>query len=185
MRTFIAVSLDKEIKESVLSFINKLKKETQNVRWAKQEGIHLTLKFLGDISQDQSLKVQSILKETSEKHNIFSLSFKGIGTFPKGEKRARVIWIGIEDNGPLLNLQSDLEERLAKLNFPKEERKFHPHLTLGRVKNNLSIGNAFSLLENHKNTVFGDMSVNKISLFRSTLKPSGAEYNIISEFPLR
>jgi 2'-5' RNA ligase len=96
-----------------------------------------------------------------------------------------VLWVGVEEEEPLLSLQSHLETEMEKAGFPREQRKFHPHLTLGRVKNPSALGEILSLLEKSKDQIFGEMKAEKITFFQSVLKPSGAEYSVISEYKLK
>lgn len=188
MRTFIAIDLDEEIKKNLLSFISELDKLSRggkSIRWIKPEGMHLTLKFLGEISGEKVQEVKKILKAVSEKYRSFVLKFKGTGSFPPGSRNPRVLWIGIEEEETLKALQFHLEEELEKLGFPREKRKFHPHLTLGRVKIPSHQRETLSLLEKNKEKNFGEMQAKKLTFFQSILKPSGAEYSALSEFELK
>ena len=97
----------------------------------------------------------------------------------------RVLWIGVDENPSLQTIQTRVENELYKIRFPKEQRKFHPHLTLGRVKGPHNIGPVIQMLEQHKENDFGRMTVNRITFFQSTLKPTGAEYTILSEHRLQ
>jgi len=185
MRIFIAIDLDNEIKKNLSLLILKLNKGNRNIKWVKNQGMHMTLKFLGEIKKEKVSEIESALLEVTKEYKSFPLRFKGTGTFPPGKKVPRVLWIGIERCEILKSLQSRLEEELEKLDFPKENREFHPHLTLGRVKTSFVLGPTLSEFEIHNNTDFGEMEVNKITLFMSTLKPTGAEYTVISEFELK
>ncbi len=185
MRTFIAIDLEPEIKKTLSVLIGELDKGHKNVRWVKREGMHLTLKFLGEISGDKVPEIEDILKAISKKFEIFPLKFKGTGSFPPGMKNPRVLWVGTEEEETLAALQALLEEELEKLGFPRERRKYHAHLTLGRVKSLFNIQETVSLLEKYRDRNFGEMKVKKISFIQSTLKPTGAEYSILSEFELK
>ncbi len=185
MRTFIAIDLDNEIKNNLSLLISRLKKCSPNIKWIKHQGMHLTLKFLGEIPTDKVSEVESSLRKVTEKHRHFLLKFKGTGTFPEGNKSPRILWLGIEDNENLKIFQSELESELEKIHFLRENRKFHPHLTLGRVKSHHDLSLTLSELEKYREKDFGEMIVKKIILFKSTLKPSGAEYTIISEHELK
>jgi 2'-5' RNA ligase len=185
MRTFIAIDLDREIKERLTSLIQELDKVSKKIKWVRKEGMHLTLKFLGEIEEKKIPEVESILKDISSTSPPFLLSLKGTGTFPRGRKTPRVLWVGIEESQGLKDLQSKLEEELEKRGFPREKREFHPHLTLGRVRRHSYLGGILSSLENNKEYDFGEMEVKKISFFQSVLKPTGAEYKILLEFDLQ
>jgi 2'-5' RNA ligase len=181
LRAFIAIELDKEIQSALLSAIKILKKKDTKVSWAKPPGIHLTLKFLGKIKSEFIPEIESVLKKTAKKHTPFSLCIKRIGTFPLRTHKPRIIWAGIEENEYLVSLHEELDKNLIKLGFPGEKRKFHPHLTLGRIKSYLRIDNLLSEISKYQELEFGKKTVSKIVLYESILKPSGAEYTKIIE----
>lgn len=184
MRTFIAIELDPTIKATLSAFIQKLDKGSANIRWVKPPGMHLTLKFLGEVSEERIPEIRSVLARLAQDYTHFQLTLKGTGTFPPPPRTPRVVWVGIEKNEGLQNIQIRVENELHKIQFPKEKRKFHPHLTLGRVKNPKNIQWIMETLDHHRQAEFGTMSVNKFIFFKSTLKPSGAEYTALSEFYL-
>jgi 2'-5' RNA ligase len=185
MRTFIAIELDKTIKDTLSALIQKLDKGGRNIRWVKPQGMHLTLKFLGEVSEDKITEVKSVLGSIAKDYSRFPLSLKGTGTFPPAARVPRVVWIGIEKNEFLQNIHARVENELQNIRFPKEKNKYHPHLTLGRVKGPQNIETVMETLNQYKEAEFGGMTVNKITLFQSTLKPTGAEYTILSEFCLK
>jgi len=184
MRMFVAIELEKRIKDSVSALIKKLDKGDRNIRWVKPQGMHLTLKFLGDVSEDKIKEVKSVLGNIAKDYSPFQLHLKGTGTFPTEARIPRVAWIGIEKNEVLQRIQTRVENELHKIRFPKEKRKFHPHLTLGRIKGPQNLGVVIKTLKQYEEAEFGEMTVNRITLFKSTLKPTGAEYTILSEFYL-
>lgn len=184
MRAFIAIDLDEKIKNNISEFIRKLDRGDKHIRWIKPHGMHLTLKFLGDITKEKMADVQSVLDKITKDHPSFQLNLEGTGTFPPGKKIPRVLWIGVKENKTLSEIQSRIENECEKLHFPKEQRKYHPHLTLGRVKNPYHLESALSLLDKNKEREFGGMTVDRIILFQSTLKPTGAEYTRLSEHTL-
>ena len=188
MRTFIAINLNQDIKRSLFQFIGELKKcssERRGIRWVRPGGMHLTLKFLGDIDEGKVPQIENILKRISEKYKPISLRINGTGYFPPKSKTPKVLWVAIEEVEDLKRLQSDVEEAMESLGFPKERRTFHPHLTLGRVKAISDIKETLHFLEKHRDKNFGEMEVKKITFFRSVLKPTGAEYSVLSEFELK
>lgn len=185
MRIFIAIELEKEIKETLSAFIRELDTGSRNIKWVKLQGMHLTLKFLGETPQEKVTEVQSVLEAASSEHPPFKLVLKGTGTFPPEARIPRVLWIGIEENPALKTIQARIENDLHKIRFPREQRQFHPHLTLGRVKSPGNLGPVIHTLGQNRNAEFGRMNVDKITLFQSTLKPTGAEYTILSEHRLQ
>ena len=185
MRTFIAINLNPEIKNTLIHLIEELDKGHKNIRWVRREGMHLTLKFLSEIGREKVQEIENVLKMISKEYEPFVLKFKGTGSFPPGKKNPRVLWIGIEEEETLRALQSQLEEELEKLGFPREQRKFHPHLTLGRVKSSFNLRETLLLLEKYRERNFGEMKAEKITFFQSILKPTGAEYSVLSEFEFK
>jgi 2'-5' RNA ligase len=188
LRTFIAINLDQEIKRSLSQFVSELKArspERRGIKWVRPEGMHLTLKFLGEINEEKVPWIERVLKRISEKYEPFPLRVKGTGYFPPKSKTPRVLWVAVEEVESLKRLQSDMEEEMETLGFPKERRTFHPHLTLGRVKTSSDIKETLQFFEKHRDKNFGEMEAQKITFFRSVLKPSGAEYSVLSEFELK
>jgi 2'-5' RNA ligase len=185
MRTFIAIDLEPKIKKNLIDFLAGLKQLGQkNISWVRQEGMHLTLKFLGEIDETQVALIKEFLNSTLRNYGRFPLAVTGTGFFPSNPKYLRVLWVGVEEQPALMSLQRELESGLENLGFPREKRAFHPHLTLGRVRAPSNLRDVLDELEKHKNSAFGEMSVQKITFFQSTLKPSGAEYTVLAEFDL-
>jgi len=189
MRAFIAVNIPVGIKRKLQAEIEKLStlSHAGSVRWARPEGIHLTLKFLGEITKSHLGEIQQTLEGEIEKHPMFTLSIGGFGCFPNS-RRPRVLWIGIaEETGALTTMQTAIEEELGQLGFVKEGRSFHPHLTLGRVRRNISLSDLNQIqdaVEMYVVGQIGQFEVREIHLVRSILKPSGAEYSSLGEYSL-
>lgn len=184
MRTFVAIELDKIIKDSLSALIRELDTAGRSIRWVKSHGMHLTLKFLGDISRDKITEVESVLGNIAKDYPAFPLSLAGTGTFPPGARVPRIVWVGIGESETLRMIQTRVENELQKIHFPREKRKYHPHLTLGRVRGPHNLETVLKTLSQYKEADFGGMTVNKITLFKSTLKPTGAEYTVLSEHRL-
>jgi 2'-5' RNA ligase len=181
MRTFIAVELTPELKAGLQDLIRRLKGKGGDVKWAGAHGLHLTLKFLGEISAEEARTVEAVLRTVAGRHAAFPLEVKGTGVFPPEAKNPRVLWTAIEAGEALAALQRDLELELEKAGFPREERPFRPHLTLGRVKGSRGLRDTVAELERHRETVFGGMTVSRVAFFQSTLRPTGAEYSVLAE----
>jgi len=185
MRTFVAIELESEVKNSLLKFIKKLDSHNPNIRWVKDQGMHLTLKFIGEITEDKASDIRSVLKDLSLRHEHFPLKLAGTGTFPPRSRHPRILWVGIEESQQLMSVQKEIDSLLEKVSISGEKRKFHPHLTLGRVKSNHKIIQVLEHLSANKDTEFGSQEVEEITFFRSTLKPTGAEYNALSKIQLK
>jgi 2'-5' RNA ligase len=188
VRTFIAIELDPNVLAQVSKLQSRLKDDVPSgfVRWVRPEGIHLTLKFLGDVPADKLAPIVKALQTASAAYAPFSLHIAGMGCFPN-PRRPRVIWIGVsEPSNTLERLYRDLEHELALLGYPPEQRHFSPHLTLGRVKRGRSatdleaLGSYFTRAK----ASIGQMEVTSIYVMRSDLRPSGAVYTELGACPL-
>jgi 2'-5' RNA ligase len=190
IRTFIAIELDESIKDELTRLQERLKVEAPrgSVRWVRSEGIHLTLKFLGDVPADQIGEITTALQKSCQGLAPFSLSCGELGCFPN-LKRPRVVWVGIqEETGTLAQLQKAIEENVAPLGYPPEKRKFSPHLTIGRVQKRVGSGDLRRLGElvgASEIGTLGQMEVRSVNLMRSDLRPSGAVYTRLAEAELK
>lgn len=185
MRTFIAIDLDSQLKKNLAALIDELRPNGKNVRWVSAEAMHLTMKFLGEIADRDVARTASTLENIVKNHKPFLLKLLGTGWFPPGRKDPRVLWVGVQGDPSLKVLQEDTESAMERLGFAREKREFHPHLTLGRVKFPSRFEPLLLELEKRQNAAYGEMQVRKITFFKSTLKPSGAEYSVLSEFQLK
>lgn len=190
MRLFIATSLTRSIKKRIEKLLLDLKSSfgARNVRWVKLSGIHLTFKFLGDTSLEQVPKIKIMMDNIAMGCAPFPFSVEGIGCFPNC-KRPRVIWIGVEEKtGALQNLQGKIELAMVDLGFPEQGRSFHPHLTLGRLRNHVRKSERKNLgetISDSPSIQFGDQVLETISLIKSDLQPSGAVYTHLYTSKLR
>jgi 2'-5' RNA ligase len=175
MRTFIAVELPENIKNKLGEVQASLKKLNLNVGWVKNTNIHATLKFLGEVPEDKLDKIYSGVELACQGEKIFGMNLKGLGGFPN-VKNPRVIWVGVDKGKEnLAVIQRRIEEELFKKDFPREERGFSPHLTLGRVK---SFQNMERLAEQIKKINFEttEFPVKEVVVMKSQLHPAGAIY---------
>lgn len=154
-----------------------------DVRWVRPEGIHLTLKFLGDVKEKTVDEIVRILEGTCKKYCAFHLDIKGVGTFP-GKKKPRVLWVGVNGNETLLALQREIDDGMASLGFEKEERQFSPHLTLCRFRSFTGKDTLMEKVDALRDSSLGSMEVSTVSLIKSDLGPGGARYTTIREFLL-
>lgn len=185
MRTFVAIDLDPEIKKNISQFIQKLESHNPSVRWIKNQGMHLTLKFIGEITDDKARDIRSVLMDLSLRYERFPLKLVGTGTFPPRSRHPRILWVGIEESQKLTSVQNEVESMLDKLSITREKRRFHPHLTLGRLRSSTNIAPVLEELSKNKVTEFGSMEVEEITFFKSTLKPSGADYSVLAKIQLK
>ena len=145
----------------------------RGARWTRPQGIHLTLKFLGDISADRVDDVASAMARSAGNHSAFDLATSHVGAFPNARK-ARVLWIGVDDTANACRrLQNDVDSALSGMGFEKDRRGFSPHLTLARFRNPAPLPQAV----NEFQTQAMPFHVPRIILFRSQLRPDGAVYS--------
>ncbi len=184
IRTFIAIDVPERIKEQIFEVKTELMKScSEGVKWEEKEKFHITLKFLGDVNESAIDSVYDVLSENLTGFGKFSVIYKGVGCFPD-LKRPRVIWIGCEDpSGKLFELQKIVEEKMSELGFEKEDKEYHPHVTLGRVKNPKNIFNLTKKIESiNFESEAGEVA--EVLIMKSDLKPSGSVYTVLGKIKL-
>ncbi len=184
MRCFIAIDVPGEVKRAISEVIGKVRDPLKGMRWVPTEGLHVTLKFLGTVRDDMLSQIEKALSDICAVYQPFSASVRGTGAFP-GPTRPNVVWAGMEEPGEMGRLASDIDEAMHRLGFEREERRFSPHLTIGRVKDRRGIDRVMKDLATFKDTFFGTINIEEILLMRSDLKPSGAEYTKVAGFKLK
>ena len=184
MRFFLAVNFSSGFKTQLLNHILILKKTYPKLKWIREENIHITIKFIGEIEKEKLDCISDSLDSLQcSKFNLSTNSL--IGAFPK-LSNPRVIWVGISDEArkKLVSIYDQVEVVSEKCGFPKEARKFSPHLTIARVPNYLQIKSDFwNSCKNISKQEISDL-VNSIQLMQSNLTPQGAEYSIIRDYAL-
>lgn len=183
LRCFIAIGLPERIKGDIGEVIEVLKKCNGDVKWVSSEHIHLTLKFLGGTPEHLLTKIGESLSTIVLSYEPFYIKICNMGTFPS-IRHPRVIWIGVEDSEIVKRLQKDIEDSMVFLGYEREERTFHPHLTIGRIRSQKGVPNLMNRLDSFKAKDFGSTKVDDIKLMRSELKPTGAEYYCSREIAL-
>ncbi len=180
IRTFIAVDLPPSVLEALGQVSSQLQEKLLDtpVRWVNYQKMHLTLKFLGDISKENIGMVEKILQSEAAKRQAMEIGIGGIGAFPK-MRHPRVIWIGIEAPTDLFDLRRGIEDGVARLGYNYDKYDFTPHLTLGRISRKASardvrkIGN---VLHEYQVGFIGVARIEAVHLYRSDLSPEGAKY---------
>ena len=186
MRVFLAIELDTETRSALETFQRDLHKCLPPINWVRPQSWHLTVKFLGEIEENQLEPIQRAVEKAVSHFSSFSLQIEGFGGFPH-LRMPRVLWAGVSgqvDELQLLALQ--VEEALSPLGFPSESKPFRPHLTLARIKDRarevgVSLSKSDVLQHVH---FFGNLLVERLCLFKSELKPTGAIYQRLWEAPL-
>lgn len=188
VRLFVACEVPDDVKDSIGEVIENLRARSGNaVRWIRPEGVHVTLKFLGEVPTKKLPAVKLAIQEAVVGHSPFELEFSNIGTFG-GREGLRIMWVGIA--GDVLRLEAlvrAVNAALAVVGFEPERRPFRPHLTLGRVRDEISTRHRAEI-----EVAVGKVSVPpvswrtaQVSLMRSRLTAQGATYEVLATFPLR
>ena len=184
LRTFIAIELDRAIKDDLGRLQDRLRSQLAPgcVRWVRPEGMHLTLKFLGDTPLDKVEEVKVALAQAAAEVRPFTFTMAALGCFPN-TRRPRVVWVGLQEvTGALVRLRDVVEAQVAPLGFPTERRPFKPHLTLGRVQRRASKSEVREIGEVVAASVAGigsEMTVQEVRYIKSDLQPSGAVYTTL------
>ena len=189
LRAFIALEIPASIQESIQQQTAGLRKAASFslVRWVPAENLHLTLKFLGDVSSTSLQFVTQMLSREASQYPGFSMQVGGLGAFPSA-RRARVLWIGIRAPETLSALQRSLDSAAARLGYPPEDRPFSPHLTIGRVKQTAAptdLQRIQAALEAASVGPLGKADVSAVHLIKSDLKPTGSVYTRLFSAPLK
>ena len=188
IRTFIAIDVPPDAKEALATLTQALKaRGLSNVRWVNPNGIHLTLKFLGNIPPTTVPRILDALQAASQGYHPFNLSLGNLGVFPS-PNNPRVLWVGLNGDLPALaRLQSSVEEHCCALGLDPDRRPFTPHLTLGRVRRSLPPSQrdlVRAALQDEINAGNTEWPVQEIHLIHSTLTPQGAIYRSLGAIPL-
>ena len=178
MRLFIALNLPPAVRDALWAATEPLRQLELPVNWVRGEGIHVTLKFLGEIADEREAELTAALGRAATGARTLPLAVGGFGVFPDF-RRPRVVWAGIEPEPGLEILQHRVEQEFAPLGFPTEARAFRPHLTLGRARREArprdfaGLEAALARLEFAQTVV-----VSALDLMQSTLRSGGAVYNV-------
>ena len=184
IRSFLAIELPKLILRKIEEVQRDLRSTRADVRWVNPEKIHLTLKFFRNIEESRIDPIFKSIEEPTRNTLPFSIKVSGVGAFPH-LKNPRVIWMGLVDGKAILtSFQKQIETQLEKIGFQPEDRPFHPHLTLGRMKSSRGKEELVGRMEKHREEEFGDFQVGRVILFKSDLTPSGPIYTLLKELKL-
>jgi len=189
VRSFIAIELPDELKQELVQLQNQLKLGNQSgVKWVDPCAIHLTLKFLGSVAVDRIDEITRAMEEAVQGIHPFQLKLRELGVFPN-LRRVQVAWVGLNGEvDKLSHLQQRIESSLAPLGFAPESRKFTPHLTLARLRNQASLNErqAFGqLIASTKFEAIQGIQVDAVNLMKSQLTREGAIYSRISSVGLK
>jgi 2'-5' RNA ligase len=184
VRLFVAVNLPADVREAIYDRTAGLRELVPRAAWVRAEHLHLTVRFLGEVEERRAGQLAGELGVAVGAHSSFALTLAGIGAFPNF-RRPRVVWIGVEEEQAISAVAADVERVCRRLGFGAEERAFNAHVTLARVRRELSPSQA-SRLEASSALVKEDyeVSVTRLDLMMSELSSRGPSYEVLSSLPL-
>ncbi|HSW39447.1 MAG TPA: RNA 2',3'-cyclic phosphodiesterase [Acidobacteriota bacterium] len=183
MRSFIAIAIPNNCLKVIERVQNDLRSCRAEARWVSAGSMHLTLKFLGDVDPAIIPALAEALDSAARTATMMSLRLGGLGCFPNIQQ-PRVVWCGLDGEiDKLARLQSMIENTCSRFGFARENRTFHPHLTLGRINGKRNLRPLLDCITIAPVTECG-FTVNAFSIYRSVLKPSGAEYSVVETIML-
>lgn len=181
IRSFVAIDIPQL--PDLKSLIERLKGSGSRLSVPRAEGVHVTLKFLGDVEDDAVGGISSALRDVCSRFSAFEARMAGTGVFP-GAGNPRVFWVRIEDGGAMASIAKAVDESMTRLGFEAEKRPFAPHVTVARVKSPSGIERAYGILREYEKKDFGSFTIADIRLKKSTLTPGGSIYEDIGVIPL-
>ena len=186
MRCFIAIDIDENIRTQIGHLQRELRQKTgltkPDVKWVDPSLIHLTLKFLGEVRDQEIAGVCQAVEGVVGRYKSFSVDVKSLGSFGS---TARVLWIGIDRSDVLLTLQKDLDEQLSQAGWPSDKKAFSGHLTLCRIKRPQAGKILQGITKDYNELDFGSLQVDSICVYKSELTSSGPIYTVVSRSSLQ
>jgi 2'-5' RNA ligase len=185
MRLFVAVNFSYEIKKNIGLFIKELRTIHADLKWVEPENLHLTVQFLGNVSEEQVPEVIESLKRSAAGIPPITLKLSGVGVFPSRE-RPRVFWAGTAgETDSLLQLSRQVQNEFKGLGFDSGKNKFSPHLTLARLRSPAGFSDVIDRAEKIAvNKIFGTAKIATVDLMLSELGPKGPKYFTLARVPL-
>jgi len=181
MRLFVALEIPSAVRENLAALLKSLRAVSPQTRWVRPDNLHVTLKFIGEVSETKVVAIRIALTGVRSDQPV-ALDFRGLGFFPN-EKHPRVLWAGIEASPNLKTLAANIDEGTEKLGIRREQRPFSPHLTLARFESPRLPEKLRSAIQENAARDFGSLRTSQFHLIESKLKPSGAEYTTLESFP--
>jgi 2'-5' RNA ligase len=183
MRTFIAIELESAVKRPIIQLLRTFPR-AEGVSWCSEPQLHITLKFLGDITDPQLGRILRIVEDASAAVAPFEFTVRGLGVFP-APANPRVLWCGVDDPGAGCRRWVEAADPFfEEINVKPETRAFTPHITLGRSKSSAGAGVLRDLLENASPPACPAMRATQVVVFESVLGPGGARYKPVATSPL-
>jgi 2'-5' RNA ligase len=185
VRLFVAVEVPAAARDGLAALVSELrslepKSSAKKLRWVRPENLHVTLKFIGSVPPEKLDSIYDKLARVRSDRPV-ELVFRGIGFFPSA-KRPRVLWAGMVASPNLVAIAGDIDNNVAKLGIPAEQRAFTPHLTLARCERSGISAALQAAVESNAAREFAELRTNQFHLIESKLKPSGPEYTTLQSF---
>jgi RNA 2',3'-cyclic 3'-phosphodiesterase len=185
-RVFIAIAIPEPLDRQIVRFQEELAPAVPGCRWTSALPFHLTLAFLGDVPNSDLSEICRVVAASAGEIEPFEIEVKGVGAFPSAIK-PRVIWAGVTAPNPklLFDLQESIVYSLAGIGHRPDDQRFHPHVTLGRIKHQRrGPGDLTGLIERNRLWSAGQYTVTDVEVFASTLGPAGSAYDVLGRGPL-
>jgi 2'-5' RNA ligase len=185
LRTFIAIDLGKPIRDRLVALQESLDKSATGVKWVEPENLHVTLLFLGEVDQREIIDVCRAVDGAAGTQSAFTLTIAGTGCFPN-PRRPRVLWAGVAAGAPeVIALHDAVEQPLLELGcYRREERRYSPHVTLGRIRSERPPDGLEKALAKHHAWSAGETTVAEVHVMSSELTPTGPNYTVLSRAKL-
>jgi RNA 2',3'-cyclic 3'-phosphodiesterase len=184
MRIFVAVALEAALGRAVAELPRRLNSAGAAFRWVPPKNLHLTLKFLGEITEERVTRVADAAREVAGRSRPFSITLGGLGAFPS-PKKPQIVWIGVVQGAErLIELARDLDVTLRRVKFPQDDRPFRPHLTIARAAHGRPLPDLSGPVGRMRGVMVGTQSVDTLLVMESTLAANGSIYRSVEEVRL-
>lgn len=184
VRAFVAVEVSASVRQALAALQSVLRRAEAHVAWVSPANLHLSMAFLGDTPRDMVQMLALALDEAAATSAPFVCAVKGLGSFGS-VRQPRVIWAGVAPCPPLIGLQRQVAGRIRDLGVELEDREYHPHVTLGRVRSPRGVDRLRSAMAESRAQSFGDVAVESVVLMQSRLAAEGAEYTLLHRAALK
>ena len=177
-RLFIAINFESYIIEHIQNVCFGVK----NARWVPKNHMHLTLRFIGECDSHEYNIIQSCLSNIT--YQPFPITLEGVGYFPP-RKNPRILWIGVKPNNKLKMLRTIIDKKLEQIGIPKENKKFHPHITIARLRNSVKPTSIIPFLTNNSLFKSDSINIHNFHLYSSILRREGVFHQIEQTYNLK
>ncbi|HNR31155.1 MAG TPA: RNA 2',3'-cyclic phosphodiesterase [Candidatus Hydrogenedentes bacterium] len=184
MRCFLAIHPPEDVIDELAALRERMRRTRADVSWPAPENLHMTLRFLGETTEEQAAQVAEALPAVLAQCARPVLTVQGIGAFPHVE-RPSVVWVGVDTPDDTLDeIQAQCEAAASEAGLKQKRKRFTPHITLGRVRGRRRLGALVRQMREERNFFGGEFTASAVTLFRSDIKSGGAVYTPLEEFPL-